>query len=679
MTSASRGRRILSLWFPRLAVERVLRAEPQLVGQPVAVIAPRRGALVLASLSAAAESVGLQRGMALGDARAILPALVTRPADPLREPAFLSALRRWAGRFTPWVAEEGPAEGTGALVLDVTGCTHLFGGEAALVERVTAEAAALGLSLRLGLADTLGAAWALARFAEATVAEGHAGDAIDQEARATRSRARKRRWERDPPPEPAAGATTAAAGRIAPPGAAAAALAPLPVAALRLEPTDAAVLQGFGLRRVADVAALPRAQIAHRLGPAVMRRLDQALGRLPEPVQPAPARPVFALRLTFPEPVGREADVLDGIDRLLPPLCARLAAAGQGARRLRLTLIRTDGRAEARDVGLARPAARPAAIRPLLALRLGGLDAGFGIEVLRLQATRVEPLAARPPGPAAAFARRPAAAGEAAALACASPEAAAGQAAAGPAVANLDRPLAAWATTGRGAPLSRDIAPPSRAHREAAASGATGDAREAGFPETGSETAHDDTPPPDAAGQLPPRRGGSRSARQPRGPAPSVEDLAATDAVAGLLGRLGARLGLDALTRLHPADSHIPEKAAIVMAAAFSAPASSWPPPRAPRPVLIFPPELVTSQDAAIPPRQDAAIPPRRFVWRRRQHLCRAAFGPERIMPEWWLDDPAWRSGPRDYWRVETEDGTRLWLYRAPANAPDWFAQGLFA
>ena len=145
------------------------------------------------------------------------------------------------------------------------------------------------------------------------------------------------------------------------------------------------------------------------------------------------------------------------------------------------------------------------------------------------------------------------------------------------------------------------------------------------------------------------------------------------EGMADLLSRLGARLGLDALTRLHPADSHIPEKTATVMAAAFADPAPDWPPPAAPRPILLFAPEPVAPRDAATPPES--------FVWRRRHLRRRAAFGPERIAPEWWLDDPAWRSGARDYWRVETEEGARLWLYEAKGGEapPGWFAQGLFA
>ncbi len=109
------------------------------------------------------------------------------------------------------------------------------------------------------------------------------------------------------------------------------------------------------------------------------------------------------------------------------------------------------------------------------------------------------------------------------------------------------------------------------------------------------------------------------------------------------------------------------------MAAAFAGPARHWPPPATPRPIVVFPPE-------PLGPAADGP-PPGHFVWRRRARRSAAVFGPERITPEWWLDDPAWRSGPRDYWRVETEEGDRLWLFEAKGGEMPggWFAQGLFA
>ncbi|MBP7002417.1 DNA polymerase Y family protein [Amaricoccus sp.] len=543
-------RRILSIWFPRLAAERILRGEPLLAATPLAVIGDAGGALHLASLSAAAETAGLRRGMALGDARAIRPDLVTRPENPAAERAFLAALGRWAGRFSPWIAVDPPE----SLALDISGCARLFGGEAGLLAAVAESAGDMALTARAGIADTLGGAWALARFVGAETGVRHAGDAIDQEARATRSRAQKRRWERGGPPPPPALPPFPPPTRIAPPDETYGHLATLPVGALRITPDAAEALRRLGLARIGDIAGLPRAQLARRFGPETLLRLDQALGRAPEPISPTSPDPILAVRLTLPEPVGLEADVLAAIDRLLPPLCERLRAACLGARRARLTLMRVDRAAEVIDVGLARPTDTPEAIRSLLALKLGGVDAGFGIEALRLEALATEPVL------------------------------------------------------------------PRQQH---------------------------------ALGGSPP-------------------EVAQQKALDDLIGRLGARLGLDRVARLHPADSHIPEKGSTVMAAAFAPPAGPWPRPPAPRPAVMLRPEPVRPVDDA--------RPPQRFVWRRREWRRAIAFGPERIAPEWWLDDPAWRAGPRDYWRVETTEGQRLWLYevRSRAGSGGWFAQGIF-
>lgn len=546
--------RILSLWFPRLAAERALRGAGHALPVALAVVADVNGAQVLASVTAEAQAAGLSPGMGLRDASAICPALVTRPADPQAEAAFLRALRRWAGKFSPRVAEEPPD----GLMIDITGCAHLFGGEPALLAEAEADCARLGLTLRAGLADTPGAAWALARHAGRGPVAARSGDAIVSDARATRSRAARRRPA--PPEAPGPAATPLPQGVVAAPGHLRQALAGLPVAALRLPPDTVADLARLGLRRIDDLTALPRAALSRRFGTHVLRRLDQALGIDPEPISPARDDLHFAARLTLPDPIGLLADVQAGVDRILPVLCARLAAQGRGARRLRLEAFRCDGRVERADVGFARPAADPAAMRDLIALKLPALDAGPGIDRLRIEATLTEPLhQGRHPGP------------------------------------RLD----------------------------------------------------------------------GRTGAGPLGAARAMDDL---------IGRLGARLGMEAVTRLHPADTHVPEKSAQVLMAAWSAPAPApWPAPRAPRPLVIFRPEPLDAPDGP-------ALPDR-FRWRRRDMAVARATGPERLAPEWWLDDPAWRSGARDYWRVQTEQGDRLWLFYAHgAEMPGgWFCQGSFA
>jgi protein ImuB len=548
-------RRILSLWFPRLAAERYLRRLGGALPRPFAVTEDRNGAQVIVSLDPEAERAGLRPDQPLRDATAMCPDLLTRPANPLAEAAFLTVLRRWAGKFSPWVAEEPPD----SLLIDLTGCAHLFGGEAALLAQVELDCADLGLTMRAGIADTPGAAWALARFAGNGISPSRSGDDIMQEARATRSRAAKRRaWDRSglPPAQPF---HPVSQGMIAQPGQMRQVLAPLPVAALRLPPDTVAGLARLGLHRVGDLTGLPRAALARRFGTETLRRLDQALGLETEPVSPARAPLHFAARITFPDPIGLLADVQAGLDRLLPALAARLTEKGRGARRVRAQAFRSDGRIEVIEVGLARPAADPARIRPLLWLKLDRIDPGFGIDCLRLEAVETEPV---------------------------------------------------HATQHSG-------------HQDAAA----------------------------AAGA---QRSGTLA----------LEDL---------LGKLGARLGMEAVTRLHPAESHIPEKSVQVLTAAWSAPAPGpWPAARAPRPLLLFRPEAVTAPQ--VPP------VPQAFRWRRRDLRVLTATGPERIAPEWWLDDPDWRSGPRDYWRVVTDTGDRLWLFFAHGAdlSPGWFCHGRF-
>ena len=560
------SRRILCLWFPRLAAERVLRQRADTLPAPFAIVGEVSGAQVLVSLCAQAQAAGLHLGQALRDATAMCPALVHRPAHPVGEAAFLASLRRWAGKFTPWVAEDAPD----ALALDITGCAHLFGGEAALIDVVAADCAALGLSVRAGIADTRGAAWALARYggqaAGVLVGRGHRnGDAIAQEARATRSRASKRRsWEVMATRVRTARALDAAV--IAPSGDMAAVLGPLPLAALRLDSAVVDGLQRLGLRHVRDVIALPRAPFARRFGAVALRRLDQAMGLEPEPISPARGENHFATRLSFPDPIGLRSDIEAGVDRLLPRLCDGLRAKGFGARSLRLTAFRAGGGVSSVEVGLARPADHPDRIRPLLMLKLDLIDAGFGIDCLRLHAFATEPL------PALQHA------------------------------GHLD------------------------------------------------------------AGQ----RVQSRASHDT-----DLDDL---------IGKLGAKLGPEQVQRLAPAHSHIPAKAAQPLAAAWFGlggaaqavgEAPEWPSPPSPRPLLIFPPEMVGAPE-------DNPTPPATFKWRGRMWQTRVALGPERIAPEWWFDAPEWRSGPRDYWRIEVEGGERLWLFYAigrdmPAG---WFCEG---
>jgi len=344
---------VVSLWLPRWSTDRLHRrlreetagagggaAEPS---RPLVTVLVEGGRVMVAAADAAALACGIRPGMALADARALEPGLAVRPADPTGDRAALARLADWCMRYTPWVALDG-ADG---LWLDVTGCAHLFGGEPALLADLANRFERFGYEARLGLADTGGAAWALARFS----------------------------------------------GRVAaaiPAGGQRAAIADLPVAALRLAPAIAAELDRLGLKRVGDLYPLPRAALARRFGLEPGRRLDEALGRIDEPLSPREPPNPHEVRLSFAEPISAPESIAGALDRLIVALCRHLAAEQLGARRLGLALYRVDGSFERRAIGMSRANRDPAALKRLFLPHLERLDPGFGIETMTLAAPLVQ-------------------------------------------------------------------------------------------------------------------------------------------------------------------------------------------------------------------------------------------------------------------------------------------------
>ncbi len=436
--------------------------------------------------------------MPLADARAICPRLQTRPADLAQEAGALGTLRRWVSRYAPMVATDG----SDGLIADITGVGHLFGGEEELRDDLHARLARSALAAQSAIAGTRGAAHALARHR----------------------------------------------GGIVPEGGVAQAIGPLPVASLRIDGDTAVALALVGLTTIGHLIPLPRAPLARRFGAAVILRLDQALGARDEPVAAEADVPHYGIRMTLPEPIGLQSDVMEGLDRLLERLCAKLAHHHAGARRVLLELRRVDRGTVQVEVGLARAMRDPRRIAALFRKGVDEVDAGFGIDALRVVATLVEPLA-------------------------------------------------------------------------------------------------------------PEQLGGGQKVR-------------AEDALSDLISRLGNRIGFDQVLRFLPAESKIPERSYLLVPAAYSEPAEGFPRHGPPRPLLIFPPEPVQATTRS--------PPPSRFRWRRMSFSTLRATGPERIAPEWWFDEPAWRSGLRDYWRIETREGPRLWLFHTPQQ-PAWWVQGEFA
>lgn len=353
-------RRILSLWLCALAMDRhrLLHGDEE-PGRPRLLIADTAHGPRIAAVGRPAAAAGARVGMMLADARAVCPRIAAEPSDVAGDLAFLEQLAVWSGRWGPWVALDPPD----GLLVDVTTVAHLFGGERELLADVEAAFARRSLTVRAAIAPTAGAAWALAHYGPA--------DAILN------------------PPPPRSGEDV---------------LAYLPVAALRLDGDVLTVLRRLGIKRIGQLAevegggsgrdALQR-RFRNRRSPAAnpLIRLDQLLGRVPEPLLPVvPVVPPLVQRPLM-EPI-RHRELLD---RVLGDLAAEMARElenrGEGARRLELGLWRVDGEVAVKRLETAAATRDAAHMARLFANKLDDIDAGFGIELVRLSASWTEPLA----------------------------------------------------------------------------------------------------------------------------------------------------------------------------------------------------------------------------------------------------------------------------------------------
>jgi protein ImuB len=285
--------------------------------------------------------------MTVALSQAMVPGLSVVEADPASDAAALERFAAWCLRYSPIVAADLPD----GIVIDVTGAAHLQGGEADLLQDVLTRLASAGFAARAALADTWATAWGLARFGSA--------------------------------------------GLIAPEGKAFASLAPLPIAALRLDAETLASLRQLGFDRVAELAEAHRSSLALRFGTALTRRLDQARGFASEPIAPVRPPEIPHTRLAFVDPLMHAGGLRIALTKLAHALCSNLEKAGLAARRLDLFFHRVDGASAALRVGAAQGTRDAGHIVRLFGERLDTIDPGFGIEAASLAATRTEPFAAR--------------------------------------------------------------------------------------------------------------------------------------------------------------------------------------------------------------------------------------------------------------------------------------------
>ena len=301
---------------------------------------------MVVAVDAAARRLGMRPGQPLAEAQAMHRDLTIIDADPDGDTAGLRALAAWCQRYAPLTAADPPD----AICIDSTGADHLWGGEKAMMADLHRRLSAVGLSLKLAMADTPGAAWALSHYGEETVS-------------------------------------------LSPPSGAAAALRPLPLAGLRLPAETLHGLDRMGFAQIGALMDAPRAPLTRRFGAALLRRLDHATGARFEPMAPQAAGQLIHERLTFQEPLGTAEAFGTVIDRLCDRVSRSLAGRGEGARRLDLICERVDGSQQLVALGTGRPVQAAGQLAGLLRERIGTIDPGLGVEAMALWVARSEPMA----------------------------------------------------------------------------------------------------------------------------------------------------------------------------------------------------------------------------------------------------------------------------------------------
>jgi protein ImuB len=343
-------RRILSLWLPRLPTDRIKRQlsrnnDVPADDLPCIVVAKQSNALQISALDDAAARLGLEAGLPLANARAVCPDVQVFDADEAADAQALNAIADWCDRFTPLVALDCPH----GLFLDITGCAHLFGGEAALMQMLCAALTRQGFAVSAAIAGTSVCARTMNRYVH---------------------------------------------GRIIQDGEEAEAIKPLPVSALGADDAITRGLRRAGLKTIGDVAARGRHEITARFGADFTTLLQQALGQGDAPISPRKPLPDYIVEKRFADPVSTDAVIAATLSRLACMLVAAMEKQGKGARRLEASFFRTDGAVRAIAVDTGQPVTRPAMIDRLFRERLDALsdplDPGFGFDLVRLSASRSE-------------------------------------------------------------------------------------------------------------------------------------------------------------------------------------------------------------------------------------------------------------------------------------------------
>jgi len=335
------GKRFVSIWFPYLATDWHARKQPELKQKAFVLKATVRNRVVVTAANKLARAQGIHKGMVLADAKALYPSLSVIDDKPNLTTQLLDRIAEWCIRYTPIAAADCPD----GVILDVSGCTYLWGGEEAYLNDITSRLTKRGYTVRAAIADTIGCAWAAARCSKQTIIDN--GKQIQ-------------------------------------------ALEPLQVWSLRLDEETVMILNKLGLRQVKDIINLPRTSLRRRFGTTLLQRLRQAVGEEEEILNPVyPVEP-YQERLPCIEPIKTRQGIEIALQHLLMALCSRLCKEGKGLRRAFFRAYLLDGGASGIEISTAQASNNTEHLFQLFSIKLSAVEPKEGIELFLLEATVVE-------------------------------------------------------------------------------------------------------------------------------------------------------------------------------------------------------------------------------------------------------------------------------------------------
>ncbi len=335
-------KRFVSIWFRHLSTDWFTLRQPHLKDLPFVLRTSSHGRMIITAANAVAEGNGIRRGMVLADARAIEPDLEVLDDKPDLALKLLKRIAEWCIRFTPAVSVDPPD----GLLLDATGCSHLWGGDLSYVSEIVKKLNTRGYDVRVAMADTIGVAWGVARFRKDTLVI-DSGQHIEL-------------------------------------------LMSLPPEALRLEVDTVNRLHKLGLHRVSDFIKMSRSSLRRRFGQHFINQLNMALGQEMEMIQPEIPIEPYQERLPCLEPIVTATGIGIALQRLLETLCFRLQQEQKGLRTAVFKGYRVDGKIEQVEVGTNRPSHNVLHLFKLFEIKLCTIEPALGIELFVLEAPKIE-------------------------------------------------------------------------------------------------------------------------------------------------------------------------------------------------------------------------------------------------------------------------------------------------